>query len=949
MIVVLGHIFTGSSFALGRVIDAQTLSPSMCLDRRSFLEAYGQTYSRTDMDLQHEAESAEDIQKGRQGFLEKEIRANLKKDPEYSSKDRSLFEKALRIAKSGYADKKFPSPSNEFYLHHALEVAYPLSRWGAPAETIAAAILHRLNAEQVSDMLGDDLSREDTEEISFLIHNFLFISEFHYADMPLEGAVHDIQNFMNAIIQLSAKGRISDVQELKPDYRIILLVLADKLASIRFASEMDRNKLIKEIEEMYAPLAERLGFDEIKTQLLNESFRLSRNAEYNYTRKIFKDYFGKEYEDIQEHLRAVEEQIKDKIIERYGEEQSLSVKVSTRLKGLYNIAEKLNQVGSIEKLQDILGIRIICDCTPEMLYQYSDLVADNLGVWLKKEYDQRKSEMTTKRPQGAIYIDLKKEDTFDGLPYEVQILTKQFHEQRERERAHWSYKLAKKTGQKFDQTEMYAPTGNLEVDFNRVFNELREWVFVFVQSKGKGGRKFLRSKRLPRGAIVADIAALRRIDLLNEYFNGAKVYDWRGGVFYERGFFDARSSLAAIDYVLQPGDILAIENNGHITGSHLLRIREKAKTLRAQMLTSLIELEKEPPSRSGKKIVTSAETSLRHRFEEAGVGFEGNTLLQTFLDSFARSQGLIDREELYVALTYCSWKISISKIIEEAKLKGKAILEKKFIEEEADLDDFALGQIARAFGIDSWDIFYLHLGTGQITDRELGLKMHKITSKPEGVLNVRLRKLFQFTVTVSRAGMSSQKTKKLVDKIENLLDEQGLKDPEERIRLPKLKGKADDIKIVFSAKTNSKIKAAELQRTLMKSLRVKQKKVEFVEFYNGKMKVRQWEMVLQFASCGQEVYELTQYLMNEIKSWSPLSSLLKFDVEEDITTEGLEIIEVRAVIATDLDHSSIVQKITKLKNNHMITTTSADTIYHQADSLDIFYKFQLVPAINSSI
>lgn len=323
-----------------------------------------------------------------------------------------------------------------------MEAAYHLSEWGAPVEAIAAAAMHRLNEHQVSELFKNEPSRKEFAEISTLMHKFLFITDFYYATMPFEGGAHDIQNFMNAIIQVSAKDRAKG--EVEPDYRIMLLVFADKLASISFASEMDRNELIKEIEEMYAPLAERLGYYEIRKQLLNESFRLSRNAEYNHIRKIFKDYFGKEYEDMQDYLSEIERMIKNKIIENYGEVDSATLKVSARVKGLYEIAEKLIKVGSIENMSDILGIRIVCDCKPEMLYQYSDLVRENLGRWFEKEYDQRKNEMPTKRPQGAIYIDLKKEETTDALTYEVQILTKQFHEGRERSRAHWSYKLSKK-------------------------------------------------------------------------------------------------------------------------------------------------------------------------------------------------------------------------------------------------------------------------------------------------------------------------------------------------------------------------------------------------------------------------------------------------------------------------------------------------------------------------
>lgn len=932
-----------------KAVEGQTLSPSVNFDTQSFLDAYRQTYGNTDIDLQYESASTEQVQKGRQIFLEKAIRENLKEKPQYSIRDKELFETVLKAAKTEYADKKFPSPSNEFFLHHTLEVAYFLSQWGAPVEAIAAAMLHRLNENSIVEVIEDKLTKDEFNEISTLIHNFLFITDFNYAKMPLEGALHDIQNFMNAIIQLSAKDRGYDNDRLEPDYRIMLLVFADKLASISFASEMDRKDLIKEIEHIYAPLADRLGYVEIKKQLLNELFRMARNAEYNEIRKMFKDYFGKEYEDIKDHLIEMEKIIKGEIIKQYGQERGLTLKVSARLKGLYEIAEKLKDVKDISELGDILGIRIVCDCTPEMLYQYSDIVRETLGSWQKKEYDQRKREMITKRPQGAIYIDLKKEDTVDKLSYEVQILTKSFHEQRERERAHWSYKLAKNTGQKFDQTEMYAPTGELDADFNRVFAELKDWVFVFVQTEGKGGKQFLRSKRLPKGSIVADIAALRSINLLNVSFNGATIYDWHEGVFLVRSSPDPISLSATIDYELLPGDILVIENMGQIEGTHILRLREKAKTLRAQMMVSLLELEKETPSIFNKTYVLSGEASLKHKFEEAGIVFENNRELGHFLNLFAYSQGLSEREELYAALTYCSWKISISSIIEEAKLKGKEIIEKKFIKEEVVLDDFALGQMARAFGLDLRETFYLHLGTGQITERELDLKMHAINSKPEGVLSVSLNKLFQFTVTVPRARMSSQKIRKIADRIENILDDKELKDPEERIRLPKFKGKNNDIIISFSARADSKVKAVELQRLLMKSLRIKGKKVEFEEFYNGKKKARQWEMVLQFEDFGQNVSELTQYLMDEIKGWSQLSSLIKFDIEEDITEKGLKIIEVRAIVATDISPKSINLKITKLKNNRAAVSTSSDTIYNQTKMLDSLLKENLISAISSSI
>ena len=935
------------SFAQEKVIEAQTLSPSVHFDAQSFLDAYRQTYGNTDIDLEHAAVSAEDVQKQRQDFLIKSIRGNLEKNPEYSGTDKGLFETVLKLAESEYADKKFPSPSNEFFLHHTLEAAYSLSEWGAPVEAIAAALLHRLDERNIVEILKNKLNKTDFDEITTLLHNFLFVTDFYYASMPLDGAVHDIQNFMNAIIQLAAKDRGTDMDRFEPDYRVMLLVFADKLATISFASEIDREDLIKEIEEMYAPLADRLGYEEIKKQLLNESFKLSRNAEYNQIRKMVKDYFGREYEDLKDYLIEVEEMLKEKAAEQYGMDRAQTLKISTRLKGLYEIAEKLKDLESIDYMHDILGIRIVCDCTPEMLYQYSDLVRESLGSWLKKEYDQRKMEVPTKRPQGAIYIDLKKEDTIDGFSYEVQIMTKQFYEQRERERAHWSYKLAENTGQKFDQTEMYAPKGEFEADFNRVFYELKDWVFVFVQTQGKGGTKVLRSKRLPKDSIVADIAALSNINMLNNSFSGAATYDWQKGVFYERNSPNSRSALA-IDYILQPGDILIIENTGRLEGAQLLRLRQKAKTLRAQMMLSLIEFGKDAPSLINKVVPLSGETSLKNKFAEAGITFDYNLNLKKFLDALANSLGLRDREELYAALTYCSWRISVSKVIEEAKIKGESILKKKFIEEETSLDDFALGQIARSFGIDLKEIFYIRLGTGQITEHDLYAKMHKIRRKPEGVLSVHLSKLFQFEVTVPREGMSSQKIRKLADRIEGILDENGFKDPQERIRLPKLKGKEGDIRISFTARAGSQAKAGYLQKTLMQSLRIKGKKVDFEEFYNPRKTAAQWEMVLKFLNQGQDISELTRYLIDEINGWSPLSSMIKFDVQEDVTKKGINIIEVRAIIATDINHSRIAAKITKFKNNQSIISASPRAISQQNNSLDMLYKSRL-NAINCSI
>ncbi len=303
--------------------------------------------------------------------------------------------------------------SGDPYFSHPLEVAGILAEMKFDASTIITALLHDV-VEDTSYRLVD-IKKNFGNEISLLVDGVTKLSK-------LEGKTdkfNQAENFRKLLLATSV------------DIRVLLVKLADRLHNMRtidFLRDEDKKKRIaNETMEIYAPIAERMGMQEIRSELDELCFKvIDPDARQSIINRL-------------NMLRQQDENILNKTISQLFEllkENKINSKVFGREKKPFSIWRKM-QIKSVNlsQLSDILAFKIIVEDF-QMCYA-------SLGI-LHKKYSyvpgRFKDYISTPKPNG--YQSLH--TTLIGplnRKIEIQIKTQEMDEQADfGVAAHWTYK-----------------------------------------------------------------------------------------------------------------------------------------------------------------------------------------------------------------------------------------------------------------------------------------------------------------------------------------------------------------------------------------------------------------------------------------------------------------------------------------------------------------------------
>jgi len=216
---------------------------------------------------------------------------------------------------------------------------------------------------------------------------------------------------------------------LVDDVRVALIKLAERTCALRAAKEdQERRQAIgREVVDIYAPLAHRLGIGQLKWELEDLSFRYLQPDTY---RKIARLLDGRRIERDQ-FIQSVKEQLSQSL-----HEAGFKFEIEGRAKHIYSIWRKMQRKGiGFSQVYDILAVRIL---VPEIANCYATLGLVH-GLWrnIPNEFDD--------------YIASPKENGYrslhtavigpEGKVLEVQIRTFRMHEEAELGVcSHWRYK-----------------------------------------------------------------------------------------------------------------------------------------------------------------------------------------------------------------------------------------------------------------------------------------------------------------------------------------------------------------------------------------------------------------------------------------------------------------------------------------------------------------------------
>jgi GTP diphosphokinase / guanosine-3',5'-bis(diphosphate) 3'-diphosphatase len=409
--------------------------------------------------------------------------------------DEDLLNRAYVFAMQAHGQQK--RASGDPYFSHPLEVAAILTELKLDTSTIATALLHDTVEDTATTIAG--IESVFGPEIAGLVDGVTKLSQLELVSESTKQA----ENFRKLMLAMSN------------DIRVLLVKLADRLHNMRTLSHVTnpdtRGRIAQETLEIYAPLAGRIGMQDMREELEDLAFaELDPEARESIVKRMVQL-------DAQSSARIarIADEIKRKLAEA-----GINAWVPGRAKRPYSIWRKLKDKKiNFEQLSDVFGFRAVVGSV-EDCYRALGVLHRNWRVVPERFKD---------------FISLPKSNGYRSIHttvfgpenqrVEVQIRTQEMHDVAERGvAAHWRYR------EKIDEND---PTAL------RAFEWLRDMVEVL--ERGQSPEDFLEHSKLslyqdqvfcftpkgmlialPRGATPIDFAYFVHTDVGNTAV-GAKV------------------------------------------------------------------------------------------------------------------------------------------------------------------------------------------------------------------------------------------------------------------------------------------------------------------------------------------------------------------------------------------------------------------------------------------
>ncbi|MBS0462194.1 MAG: bifunctional (p)ppGpp synthetase/guanosine-3',5'-bis(diphosphate) 3'-pyrophosphohydrolase [Proteobacteria bacterium] len=302
--------------------------------------------------------------------------------------------------------------SGEPYITHPVAVASILADLRMDVETLCAAILH--DALEDTPLQRQALAAAFGETVTDLVEGVTKLDRLKFRDRQEA----DAESFRKMLLAMSR------------DLRVIMIKLADRLHNMRTLDAMadaSRRRIARETLDIYAPIAQRLGMNRIRSELQDLGFR----ALYPRRHAAIGQRIRSQPVVRREAMAAIEKRLGERL-----REEGLPFRVVGRVKTPYSVYNKMrSERKSFTQVMDVLGFRVVVN-TVSQCYQALGVVHG-----LYKPLDGRFRD----------FIAIPKANGYQSLhtvlfgpygsPLEVQIRTEDMDVIAERGiAAHWVYK-----------------------------------------------------------------------------------------------------------------------------------------------------------------------------------------------------------------------------------------------------------------------------------------------------------------------------------------------------------------------------------------------------------------------------------------------------------------------------------------------------------------------------
>jgi GTP pyrophosphokinase len=378
--------------------------------------------------------------------------------------------------------------SGDAYITHPLAVAGILADLHLDYPSIAAALLHDVIED--TPTAKDEIAELFGTEIASLVDGVSKLEKLNFNSRS-ELQVESFRKMMLAMVQ---------------DIRVILVKLADRLHNMQTLDSMPLDKqgrIARETLEIYAPIANRLGMNSLKTELEDLGFRHAHPFRYRVLDKAVRKAEGNQRQFVKNIAEKLNQALRD---------TGMNATVTGRKKHLYSIYRKMEtKKRSMADIADVFGFRVIVDSV-DACYRVLGVVHQ-----LYKPMPGRfKDYIAIPRINGyqSLHTSLFGPN---GIPIEVQIRTTEMARVAETGiAAHWHYKeddqdvpppQARAREWLASISEMQSAANSEEFMEHVKVDLFPDAVYVFTP-KGE-------IMRLPRGATCVDFAYAVHTDVGN--------------------------------------------------------------------------------------------------------------------------------------------------------------------------------------------------------------------------------------------------------------------------------------------------------------------------------------------------------------------------------------------------------------------------------------------------
>lgn len=519
--------------------------------------------------------------------------------------------------------------SGEPYLTHPMEVAGILAGMKLDVPSIATGLLHDTVEDTVATL--EELEALFGSEVAQLVDGVTKLSKIQFTTSEERQA----ENFRKMILAMAK------------DIRVILVKLADRMHNMRTLEHMPEARQVaiaQETIDIYAPIANRLGIQEIKVELEDMTLKYLKPDIYN----MIDEQIRQHQSDQEKYISLVKQTIHDKM-----KEHGIESEIYGRLKHYYSIWRKMEaQHIPFDQVHDIVAIRILVDS----IGQCYEILGILHSLW---------------RPvpgRFKDYIAMPKANNYQSLHttvicingdrVEFQLRTKEMHSIAEYGiAAHWKYKEGRLVEDKDElkfkwirkllewQSELSDPAEFLDTVKLDLF---ADDVYVF-SPKGK-------LLEFPRGSTPIDFAYAIHTDVGHSCI-GAKV----------------NGKIVPLRYQMHSGDSLEI-----LTGKRKQPHKDwlqfvRTSRAKAKIRQYLRSTEHEQSSTIGRELLDKA-------CKRANLTIN-QVLKSKELADFARSSSYSDNDSILAAIGY--GKVSTTQIIQLFVPSGQTEQQPHLVESES--------------------------------------------------------------------------------------------------------------------------------------------------------------------------------------------------------------------------------------------------------------------------